>query len=196
MWIVVLIAAAIAAGVALAAGGGGDKRVVSYCRVDPGPPLPGDVPGSTDQIIARAERVLRRDARNPQSPLAQVLAGSPYTVTSGGFTSNGEHGWHGRGEKVIGAIFDVRVDDPRPFDAIVPAARWEWPPGSTTRYSRRAGYVPYRAHMASQKGITSLFVGVDMRTRRVTEISGGVGGDDVWEPIPGHCPLPPESPGD
>src|SRR3954470_14672048 len=105
--IVVLAAAAIAAGVALAAlarggpppaAGGGDRRVVSYCRVDPRPPLPGDVPGSTAQIIARAERVLRRDARNPRSPFAQVLAGSPYTVTDDGYTSNGEHGWHGRRE--------------------------------------------------------------------------------------------------
>jgi hypothetical protein len=194
--IVVLAAAAIAAGVALAAGGGSGERVVSYCRIDPRPRLPGDVPGSTDQIIARAERVLRRDAHDPRSPFAQVLAGSPYTVTESGITSNGQHGWHGRADKVIGAVFDVRVDDPRPFDAIVPSARWEWPPGSITRYSHHAGYVPYRVHMATQKGLTSLFVGVDMRTRRVTELSGDVDGDDVWEPVPGHCPLPPEPPGD
>src|SRR5438876_3260314 len=120
--LVVIAAAGVAGGLALASRGG-DKRVVSYCRADPRP-LPGDIPASIGSIKAGARKVLRREARDPSSSFARVLAGSPYTVVEEGYISSGDHGWHGRQDKVIGAIFDVRVEDPRPFDAIVPAYRY------------------------------------------------------------------------
>jgi hypothetical protein len=126
-----------------------------------------------------------------------VLAGSPYTVTDGGIISNGEHGWHGRHYNVIGAMFDIRVEEPHGFDVTVPASAGTWPRRSPNhRYSRYLGYVPYKARMAASKGVTGLLVDVDMRIRRITSISEGFSAVDVWEPLPGHCPLPPEPPDD
>jgi hypothetical protein len=195
--LVPVVAVAVAAGVALAATGGSSERVVSYCRADPRPPLPPDIRRPERSIIAIGQAVLRSDARNPSSAFARVLAGSWYAVDQSGVISSGQRGWHGRQDRIFGATFDVRVLRPHGFDTTVPVWGREWPRGSPNyRYSRHFGYVPYRARMASRKGLSSLSVDVDVRTRRVIDISSGLDAPDIWEPIAGHCPLRPFPPED
>jgi hypothetical protein len=178
----------------LAQGGDGDEPA-RECRYDHRAPLPADIPRSIDDIEAGARRVLRRDAHDPGSAFGKVLGGSDYAVDENGYIAGGEHGWHGRASKVIGATLDVRIITPHGFEAMLPQWAAPWPRSSPNhRYSRHYGYVPYRAAAGSRDGVSGVMVDVDMRTRRVIGITEGVsgGGFDSWRVLPGHCPLPPE----
>ena len=187
--------AAAAAGAVVLAQGSDEDKTPRECRYDRRPPLARDIPRSIDDIEAGARRVLRRDAHDPGSAFAKVLGGSDYAVDENGYIASGEHGWHGRPFKVFGATLDVRIITPHGFEAVLPEWRSPWPRRSPNhRYSRRYGYVPYKAAVRSRHGVSGVTVDVDMRTRSVIGITEGVNGEvfDSWRVLPGHCPLPPE----
>jgi hypothetical protein len=178
---------AVMVAAALAAGGG-------ECKYDHRPPLPHDIPHSIEWIEAKSRAVVRRDARNPSTPLGKVLAGSGFEFDETGYISNGEHSRYHRTFRVIGGMVEIRLDEPHPVDAVVPAWEGPWPRRSKNhKYSRRYDYVPYRAHFVSSRPVVDLMVDVDMRVRRVMGIAGGVNsGEDAYDPLPGHCPLRPQ----
>jgi hypothetical protein len=174
---------------------GGDGAAGSHCTVDHRPPLSRDIAHSIAWIKKQSRAVVRRDARNRQSPLGKVLGGSSYSIHETGYISNGGPSRYHRTFRVIGGLVDLRIQQPHPVDAVVPAWSSPWPRRSKNyKYSRHYGYVPYRAHFVSSRPVVDLMIDVDMRVRRVIGIEGGVeSGEDLYEPLPGHCPLRPPS---
>ncbi len=170
---------------------GGRGRAAAECSFDARSPLPPDIPHSISWIEKQSRAIVRRDARNPRSPLAKVLAGSGYSIERTGYISNGEPSRYHRTFRAIGGMVDLRLAQAHPVDAVVPAWSGPWPRRSKNyRYSRRYGYVPYRAHFVSRSPVTDLTIDVDVRVRRVIGIAGGVeSGEDLYDPLPGHCPL-------
>jgi hypothetical protein len=174
---------ALAAAATLPGCGGGDDQnrfARSTCSYPKGAPLPalhlrrGVALRRTQQVVRRAARVDRT------SGLPQLLGGSGYRVEDAGT-------WGG-----IGGFLDLAVERPHRVRAFVPQAGSPWPRRSPNRrFSRRYGYIPYRTFVSARR-LTALQVSVDLRRRRVVDVSGSPsGGFDREETLPGHCPLPP-----
>jgi hypothetical protein len=161
----------------------------AHCRVDPRPPLPAYADMSIAEARARSVRVVRRQARRPRSPLGRVLGDAAYRVEELGYISGDDP------HRPVGGIVNIRFKERHPVDAIVPSWSRPWSRQSFNyRYSRRFGYTPYRVHFVA-RGVRDLWVDVDMRVRRIIEIAPGLdSGAERYEPLPGHCPIPPERP--
>lgn len=173
--------------------GNASTEASSSCRYDPRPPLPDDVRQPERVIIARAKRIFRHAATTDRrSGLVQVLAGSGYRIEEFGPWQISDKPGHGRQFRYIGAFVNIALNRPHPVDAVVSAVGDAWPVRSGNyRYSRRYGYVEYRAHLVSPS-LTGLSILVDLRRGRVAEVDGGPDPDVTRnEPVPGHCPRPP-----
>jgi hypothetical protein len=168
----------------------------SGCRYDHRRALPDHIRQPEARVVAWAKRILRRAARSDRrSGLVQVLAGSGYRIEDGGTWSTSDKPLHGGRPRVIGAAIDIALDRPHRVDAIVAAAGDGWPRKSRNyRYSRRYGYVEHRAHLTSPS-LTGVEILVDVRRGKVAEVGPGPSGEvTLFEPVAGHCPLPPAPP--
>jgi hypothetical protein len=134
-------------------------------------------------------RIVRRQARRPRSPLGRIVRGAAYRVE--------DRGWISGSDSSNGGIVGIHFKKRQRVDAIVPAWAQPWSRRSFNyRYSRRFGYTPYRRHLVSRRGLTDMLIDVDMRVRRIIEITPEYKSEvDVYEPLPGHCPIRPDPPG-
>lgn len=170
--------------------------VSTNCRFARGRPLADDIHRPTSVILKRARKILRRAARGDgHSGVHEVLAGSRYRIEDAGPWQLNDKPGYRRQFRIIGAMFDLAVTPAHPVDAVVAATGLPWPRRSPNhRYSRRYGYVEYRAHFAA-RSLTDVSVLVDVRRRSVVEVGPGPDGHATqYHPVKGHCPLRPSSP--
>jgi hypothetical protein len=150
-----------------------------------------------ESVIHPATRILRHAARHDfRSGLPQVLGSSAYSIDEVGEWSLNDKPGYRRQFRIIGAAMVIRVARPHPVDVDVIVAGTGWPRGSKNyRFSRRYGYVPYRARLIS-KSLMDLSVLIDVRRGKVASVEVGPSGSvDHVVPLHGSCPEKPPPPG-